>query len=244
MGTNFDEIELRGSKMIKLVIALGLTIFFSACASQSARESEIEQRKIFDQTKEEKSLELDQQAAREREELARQQAVIDAQSERLDQEQDSAQKADTEEMGSPEIASISDSDVGDTELDMQAEVKDTSQTNLLAQRIILFEYDRFDIPREFISLVEAHATHLLKNPEIKIVIHGHCDTRGSREYNLALGQRRAESVRKAMRLLGVADDQIQVVSFGSEKPTAHGQDEESHRQNRRSEIVYESKSLP
>ncbi len=230
--------------MIKLVIALGLTIFFSACASQSERESEIEQRKIFDQTKEEKSRELDQQAAREQEELARQQAAVDAQSERLDQESDLHQKAETEQMDSPEIATISDSDVGDTKLDVQAEVIDTNQKNLLAQRIILFEYDRYDIPQEFIPVVEAHAAHLLKNPEIQIVVHGHCDIRGSREYNLALGQRRAESVRRAMRLLGVADDQIQVVSFGSEKPTAHGQDEESHRQNRRSEIVYESTSLP
>ena len=77
-----------------------------------------------------------------------------------------------------------------------------------------------------------------------IIINGHCDTRGSREYNLALGQRRANSVKRAMLLLGVNDDQVRTVSFGAEKPVANGQDEESHARNRRSDIIYESTMLP
>ena len=228
---------------MKIVITLGLTFLLSACASQSQRESEIEQRRIFDQSAEEKRLELEQQAERERQELERQQAAVEAQSERLAR-QGELDGQSAEEMTSPEIATISDSDVGDAEMDTQAEMRAPNEQNHLSKRYIYYEYDRFDIAKQYIPIVEAHAAHLLKNPEMKIFVHGHCDTRGSREYNLALGQRRADSVRKAMRLLGVADDQIEVVSFGSEKPTAFGQDEESHRQNRRSEIVYEDTSFP
>ena len=110
------------------------------------------------------------------------------------------------------------------------------KTNVAA--CIFFDYDRFDISKEFIPIVEAHSRYLVANPEVKVIIHGHCDTRGSREYNLALGDRRAMSVKRAMLLLGVNKDQIQTTSFGSEKPRAIGQDEDSHAQNRRSDIVY------
>ena len=76
------------------------------------------------------------------------------------------------------------------------------------------------------------------HPDFKIKIEGNCDDRGSREYNLALGQRRAESVKRAMMLLGVEEGQIETVSFGAERPLAFGQDEASWSQNRRSDIVY------
>ena len=105
-------------------------------------------------------------------------------------------------------------------------------------RIIYFDYDSYVIKPEFQSLIEAHARFLKANNGRKIAIEGHTDERGGREYNLALGQRRSEAVRRALGLLGVPDTQVEAVSFGKEKPAAPGSDEASWAQNRRAEIVY------
>lgn len=109
----------------------------------------------------------------------------------------------------------------------------------LAQRRILFDYDSAAIRDEYRSLLESHAQYLRKEKAAKAILQGHADERGSREYNLALGQRRAESVYKAMNLLGVPDTQIEAVSLGEEKPVAEGHDEEAWKQNRRVEILYQ-----
>ncbi len=109
----------------------------------------------------------------------------------------------------------------------------------LAQRVLRFEYDSAAIRDEYRALLEAHAQYLKQTKAAKTILQGHADERGSREYNLALGQRRAESVYKALSLLGVADAQMEAVSFGEEKPVAEGHDEEAWQQNRRVEIVYE-----
>jgi peptidoglycan-associated lipoprotein len=109
----------------------------------------------------------------------------------------------------------------------------------LVKRRILFDYDSAAIRDEYRSLLESHAKYLLKEKAAKVILQGHADERGSREYNLALGQRRAESVYKALSLLGVPDAQLEAVSFGEEKPVAEGHDEEAWMQNRRTEILYE-----
>jgi len=109
----------------------------------------------------------------------------------------------------------------------------------LAQRRILFDYDSAAIRDEYRGLLESHAQYLKKEKAAKVILQGHADERGSREYNLALGQRRAESVYKALSLLGVPDAQLEAVSFGEEKPVAEGHDEEAWKQNRRTEILYE-----
>jgi peptidoglycan-associated lipoprotein len=108
----------------------------------------------------------------------------------------------------------------------------------LSKRIIHFDYDSSAIRDEYRSLLEAHAEFLKSNPASKVILQGHADERGSREYNLALGQRRAESVFKAMSLLGVTEAQIEPVSMGEEKPLAEGHDESAWQQNRRTEILY------
>jgi peptidoglycan-associated lipoprotein len=105
-------------------------------------------------------------------------------------------------------------------------------------RIVYFDYDSYVIKQEFQSLIEGHARFLKANAGRKINIEGHTDERGGREYNLALGQRRSEAVRRALGLLGVNDSQVEAVSFGKEKPAAPGSDEASWAQNRRAEIVY------
>ncbi len=109
----------------------------------------------------------------------------------------------------------------------------------LVQRRILFDYDSSAIRDEYRGLLEAHAQYLKKEKAARAILQGHADERGSREYNLALGQRRAESVYKALNLLGVPDAQIEAVSLGEEKPVAEGHDEEAWKQNRRTEILYQ-----
>jgi peptidoglycan-associated lipoprotein len=103
-------------------------------------------------------------------------------------------------------------------------------------KVVYFDYDSFAIRPEFQAVIEAHARVLKGDKARKANIEGHTDERGGREYNLALGQKRAEAVRKALSLLGVADSQMEAVSFGKEKPTALGGSEAAMEKNRRAEI--------
>ncbi|MBC7488828.1 MAG: peptidoglycan-associated lipoprotein Pal [Glaciimonas sp.] len=110
---------------------------------------------------------------------------------------------------------------------------------ILSKRSVYFDYDSYSIKEEFRSLVEAHAKYLNANKGRKIIIQGNTDDRGGREYNLALGQKRAEAVRKAFALLGVYDAQVEAVSLGKEKPKVLGADETSFAENRRADIIYQ-----
>jgi peptidoglycan-associated lipoprotein len=107
-----------------------------------------------------------------------------------------------------------------------------------ANRVVYFDYDSFAIRPEFQSVIEAHARFIKLDKNKKVVLEGHTDERGGREYNLALGQKRAEAVRKALVLLGVADAQVEAVSFGKEKPAVQGSTEAAMEKNRRAEISY------
>ncbi len=114
----------------------------------------------------------------------------------------------------------------------------TAQGPVGVARIIFFDFDSYTVKPEFQSLVDGHARFLKANPQRRISIEGHTDERGGREYNLALGQKRAEAVRRALVLLGVSDSQIEAVSFGKEKPAVQGTGEDVWAQNRRAEITY------
>ena len=107
-----------------------------------------------------------------------------------------------------------------------------------AKRSVYYEFDGYDVKPEYRPLVEAHAAYLKQNPSARITIEGNCDERGSRENNVALGQRRAESVMKMMTLLGARAGQIESVSFGKEKPRVEGHDEKAWSENRRSDLAY------
>ena len=109
----------------------------------------------------------------------------------------------------------------------------------LAKRSIYFDFDSFVIRDDFRGTVEAHARYLGADKNRRVLIQGNTDERGSREYNLALGQKRSEAVRKALVALGVADGQVEAVSFGEEKPRATGADEASWAENRRADMVYQ-----
>jgi peptidoglycan-associated lipoprotein len=110
--------------------------------------------------------------------------------------------------------------------------------NILSKRSVFYEYDSAAIDEQYKPMIQAHSKYLQTNNNTRITIEGHCDERGSREYNLALGQRRADGVKKAMTLLGVSSNQINTVSYGKEKPKATGSNESAWAQNRRSDLVY------
>ncbi len=104
--------------------------------------------------------------------------------------------------------------------------------------LIYFDFDRSDIRPEFAELIAAHGRHLAGTGSIRVRLQGHTDERGSREYNVALGERRAQAVRRALMLQGAGDVQLTTVSYGEERPAAEGSDESAYEKNRRVEIVY------
>ena len=106
------------------------------------------------------------------------------------------------------------------------------------RRVVYFDYDSFEIKPEFAAVLEANARYLAANRSARVSLEGHTDERGGREYNLALGQKRAEAVRRALSLLGVTDAQMEAVSFGEEKPAQAGADETAYARNRRVELTY------
>ena len=112
------------------------------------------------------------------------------------------------------------------------------KSGVLARRSIYYDYDQFDIKDEYRGLVEAHAKYLRENPAARVLVQGNTDERGSREYNVGLGQRRSEGVKKMLVLLGARDNQIEAVSLGEEKPQSEGHDEQAWSKNRRSDILY------
>ena len=108
----------------------------------------------------------------------------------------------------------------------------------LSKRIIYFDFDSSEMGPDVEEIVIAHGQFLSSNPSARVRLEGHADERGSREYNLGLGERRAQSVSQILKLQGVAVDQIELISYGEELPAAFGHDEESWQLNRRVEIVY------
>lgn len=110
--------------------------------------------------------------------------------------------------------------------------------NILSKRSIYYDLDKFDVRDEYRKLVEAHAKFLRDNPTAKMLIQGNTDERGSREYNVGLGQRRSDGVKRMLTLLGVKENQVESVSLGEEKPKAEGHNEDAWTQNRRSDMLY------
>lgn len=112
------------------------------------------------------------------------------------------------------------------------------QAGVLAKRVVYFDFDSAEIKGEATDIVAAHAKYLSSNPNARVRLEGHTDDRGSREYNIGLGERRAQAVRRALLLQGAADGQLSTVSYGAERPAVAGHDEAAWAKNRRVEIVY------
>ena len=133
----------------------------------------------------------------------------------------------------PKVAAV---DVSKGRVDPMSALKDPN--NILSKRTVLFDFDSFEVKSEYRPLVEAHAKYLRENPNAKMLIQGNADDRGSREYNLGLGQRRSDSVKKMLLLLGAKEAQIESVSLGEEKPACSESNEECWAKNRRGDMLY------
>lgn len=115
---------------------------------------------------------------------------------------------------------------------------DDGSADILSQRVIYFEYDSSLLTPENEEIVQAHANHLAQSPGVDIILEGHADERGTREYNLALGEERAKSVANLFQALGVSPDRVQIISYGEERPALLGSDEGAWSLNRRVELLY------
>jgi peptidoglycan-associated lipoprotein len=138
------------------------------------------------------------------------------------------------DQSSAQTGPATDSTVGEGRDPNQILLETAKQTGT----IIYFEYDRAEIKPEFVAIVTAHAKYLNANANNKVRLEGHSDERGSREYNIGLGERRAQAVRRALMLQGVTEAQITTVSYGEERPAVQGSDEAAYAKNRRVELVY------
>ena len=230
--------------MSKVVVAFCLVFLVAGCSSTEQRSASIEDRSLLDENQAREQEEFDraqaEQAAKDAQIRREQQELNRQLEEQRQRELEEAQIEAELEEDEPYISPLEDSslDEADTRLEDDPWMQLSEPGSALAQRSIYYEYNRYDINDEYVPLIEAHANFLLLNPDLRITIQGNCDDRGSREYNLALGQRRAEGVKRALSLLGVSDEQMEAVSLGAEKPVAFGQDEDSWAENRRSDILY------
>ena len=125
---------------------------------------------------------------------------------------------------------------GATGMESNGAPSDTS--GLLSKKVVYFDFDSSTVHDEDRAIIQAHADYLAQHPAVKVTLEGHTDERGSREYNIGLGERRAKAVAEMMKLMGVSADQISTVSYGEERPAALGHDESAWHLNRRVEIVY------
>ena len=110
--------------------------------------------------------------------------------------------------------------------------------NLLSKRVVYFDFDSSTVKEDALPIIRAHADYLAANSQVHFTLEGHTDERGTREYNLALGERRADAVRRLLIANGVSPSQVKVVSYGEERPAVLGHDESAWRMNRRAEFVY------
>ena len=141
------------------------------------------------------------------------------------------------EMGGSGMSGMSGS--GDYASTLGPEFNDPN--NPLSKRTIYFMLDSSEVMPDFVPVIAAHAQYLIANPAQRITLEGNADERGSREYNIALGEQRAKSVASMMKVQGVSENQLEIVSYGEEKPAAFGSDEEAWERNRRVELVYQAR---
>jgi peptidoglycan-associated lipoprotein len=159
----------------------------------------------------------------------------------LDQEQAELERIRNQrprEEAAPQVRPLASGGIDGKPLGGTGSGKQEGSDALTQQRTIFYDYDAYSVKPQYQPLLEAHAAFLKSRPDLRLSVEGNCDERGSRAYNLALGQRRADAVKRALVLLGVNAAQISTVSFGAEKPKAAGHTEADLAQNRRSDLVY------
>ena len=149
-----------------------------------------------------------------------------------------AQKPDASATNSSQNSGADSSGAGQAQSTEEGAEAPGPQEGLLAKRTIYFDFDSSEIRGEGTDIVAAHAKYLASRGGMKVRLEGHTDERGSREYNIGLGERRAQAVRRALLLQGATEAQLSTVSYGEERPAAAGSDEAAWTKNRRVEIVY------
>ncbi len=229
--------------MNKVWVGIAAALLVSACGGKGflgGNQAAVEQRDLFEkQEAEKKQAESAEQQAKEKQ-VAEEQARLKAQlaAQQAQQATNGGGAGAAGDQGEQPVVSP----LPPTTLTEQA-LKESSAamndpSNPLSKRSVYFGYDSVSVEGEYSQVVEAHAKFLLDNAQVRVRLEGNCDVRGSREYNLALGQKRADAVKRAFALLGVPSSQIESVSFGEEKPRMQGEGEDAHQENRRVDIVY------
>ena len=152
---------------------------------------------------------------------------------------DAAKNSDTSETNQAQTAAAADGTVANAMgQDGQLSEQELKEQALRETQTIYFAFDNSTIASEYEKVLAAHAAYLSQNPSVKVTVEGHADERGTPEYNIALGERRAKAVAKYLQALGVQADQISIVSYGEEKPLLLGQTSEAYAKNRRAVLVY------
>ena len=217
--------------MRRILVGICVALFVAGCGSKGGEQppkAAVEQRDVTDQQQAEAQQQTAEEAKRKEDEARR---LAEEEQQRREQE---ARRAAADQ---PVVQPLPDTRMTEQPLgDPASMLKDPASP--LSKRSVYYDFDMYNVREEFQPMVEAHAEFLLDNGDLRVRVEGNCDERGSREYNLALGQRRADSVKRAMTLLGVPASRIETVSFGAEKPRVLGSNEEAWAENRRSDIVY------
>ena len=215
--------------MNKLWVAIGAALILAGCGSDEVRNSkqDLEMRRQIEQ----ENAAREARVRQEQEELAK----IRAEQHKRDEAGQRAAQAEAPVIRPIEQSNIEQEPIKEPET---TAVPPMDPSKAFATRTIYYEYDAYNVKEEYLAVMQAHSKFLLAHKDVKMRVEGNCDERGSREYNLALGQRRADSVKRALMLMGVPARQIEAVSFGSEKPKATTHDEQAYAENRRSDLVY------
>jgi peptidoglycan-associated lipoprotein len=218
--------------MKRILVGVCVALLVAGCSSKGGQQpskATVEQRDVAG-AQQSAAAQAAADEAKRKEEEARKAAAAAAEAKRKKEEE--ARKA-----GEPVVRPLPDTRVTEKALgDPASALKDPSSP--LSKRSVYYDFDMYNVREEFQAMVEAHGKFMLENEQLRVRIEGNCDERGSREYNLALGQRRADAIKRAFTLLGVPANRIETVSFGAEKPRSLGSNEEAWAENRRSDIVY------
>ncbi len=217
----------------RILLLAGLVAVCAGCSSKTKTNADIEQRDLFDPSNRrsfEQSVESVEAGGDQNE------GDLKAQQDELQREFEREEQRLLEERSKidKENATIQAEQEREAEIERQLAEKNS----LLSQRSVFYNFDSSLIQPEYRPIVQAHGDFLSRNPQVRIRIEGNCDDRGSREYNLALGQSRAEQLKQALILEGASPDQIDVMSYGAERPSFFGINDESRAKNRRSDLVY------
>lgn len=138
-------------------------------------------------------------------------------------------------------ASGTDTGSGSTAKPMAQDTSSSQADDMLSKNIVYFDFDKNDVKDDFKGIIQAHANYLSNNPSAKMTVEGNADERGTREYNIGLGERRANAVRQLLVLQGASSSQVDVISYGEERPAVIGHDESAWSKNRRAELIYSSR---